>query len=209
MVGPSVLGATLVAPEEDPATTYTTLAPEWRPRIAVVGDSLTHTATPELLWQLRHAGWEVTTIDGTLGAPISERVRIVRNLASGDNLDAIVLALGSNDARLNVDTGRDVGAAWRDTQSAAFTALAEALTVPCVVWVGVNANTPTWQLDEWGAWFNAWLGYYAHYADWTATSAGRDEWFLADGVHLSDEGNAAYARLMVDTVGDVCLPAAP
>lgn len=192
-----------------PTQTFTTLAPVDRPRIAVVGDSLTHTATPELLWQLRFAGWDVVTVDGTLGAPIADRVPVVQQLVATGELDAIVFALGSNDARLNVDTGRDVAEAWRVTQSAAFTALAEAQVVPCVVWVGVNANAPTWKLDQWGAWFNAWLRYYAHYADWTAASADHPEYFLADDVHLSLEGNRAYAALMVDTVAEVCLPAAP
>ncbi|MEZ5206971.1 MAG: hypothetical protein R2690_08315 [Acidimicrobiales bacterium] len=192
-----------------PTQTFTTLAPVDRPRIAVVGDSLTHTATPELLWQLRFAGWDVVTIDGTLGAPIADRVPVVQQLVATGELDAIVFALGSNDARLNVDTGRDVGEAWRVTQSAAFTALAEAQVVPCVVWVGVNANAPTWKLDQWGAWFNAWLRYYTHYADWTAASADHPEYFLADDVHLSLTGNRAYAELMVATVADACLPAAP
>lgn len=192
-----------------PTQTFTTLPPVERPRIAVVGDSLTHTATPELLWQLRFAGWDVVTIDGTLGAPIADRVPVVQELVATGELDAIVFALGSNDARLNVDTGRDVAEAWRVTQSAAFTALAEAQVVPCVVWVGVNANAPTWKLDQWGAWFNAWLRYYVHYADWTAASADHPEYFLADDVHLTLAGNRAYAGLMVDTVADACLPAAP
>jgi lysophospholipase L1-like esterase len=73
-----------------------------------------------------------------------------------------------------------------------------------VIWVGVNSNTTRWHLDTWGAWFNAWVRYYAKFADWAAYARGHQDWFLLDGVHLSSEGNAQYAKLIVDTVVEQC-----
>ncbi|MCX7620661.1 MAG: hypothetical protein N2037_07445 [Acidimicrobiales bacterium] len=175
-----------------------------KPRVAVVGDSLTLTATTDLLLRFQLAGWDPVTIDGAAGQPIATRVTRVRELVASGDLDALVIALGSNDARLIVDSGQDVSAAWRVTQASAFTALAEAQAVPCVIWVGVNTNTTRWNLDTWGAWFNNWVRYYAKFADWSVYARGHDDWFLLDGVHLSAEGNAQYAKLIVDTVVEQC-----
>jgi lysophospholipase L1-like esterase len=35
-----------------------------------------------------------------------------------------------------------------------------------------------------------------HLVDWHAASAGRAEWFAADGIHTSAAGRAAFARLI-------------
>ncbi len=173
-------------------------------RVAVVGDSLTLTATSELLLRFPLVGWDPVTVDGAAGQPVAARIHRVRELVDTGDLDAIVIALGSNDARLIVDSGQDVDAAWRVTQASAFTILADAQAVSCVIWVGVNSNTTRWHLDTWGAWFNNWVRYYAKFADWAAYSRGHQDWFLGDGVHLSVEGNAQYAELIVDTVAEQC-----
>lgn len=37
--------------------------------------------------------------------------------------------------------------------------------------------------------------------DWYGASAGHDEWFIEDGIHLTWEGRDAFANLVVDTIG--------
>jgi len=185
---------------------FTTLPSRDRPRVAVVGDSLTYTSTPEQLLQFETADWKVVAMDGSSGAPIPERVLRIREVVRAGPVDALVIALGTNDARGIVDSGQEPSAAWRVTQANAFTALADAKAVPCVVWVGVNSNAARFDLDTWGAWFNSWLKLYTNYADWAGYSAGHPEWFAADGVHFTNEGNHAYAKLIVDTVQSTCRP---
>lgn len=172
-----------------------------------MGDSLTYTSAAQQLIQFKEADWVVTAIDGSRGAPIPERVLRIRELVRAGGVDALVIALGTNDARGIVDSGQEPSAAWRVTQANAFTALADAQAVPCVVWVGVNSNTPRFDLDTWGVWFNNWLKQYTNYADWAGYSASHPEWFAADGVHFTDAGNQAYAKLIVDTVQATCRPA--
>ena len=39
-----------------------------------------------------------------------------------------------------------------------------------------------------------------HVIDWTAYCAGHEEWFLQDGVHLTQEGCRAYAQMIYDSI---------
>lgn len=39
--------------------------------------------------------------------------------------------------------------------------------------------------------------------DWYGASAGHDDWFIEDGIHLTFDGRDAYANLVVDTMGYV------
>ena len=41
----------------------------------------------------------------------------------------------------------------------------------------------------------------AHLIDWYSASAGHDDWFIEDGIHLTWDGRDAYAKLVVNTMG--------
>ena len=175
--------------------------------MAVVGDSLTQMSTDALELHLTEAQWNPVVIDGELGAPIADRVTKVREVLAGNpSLDAIVIALGTNDARLNFGSGRPMAESWAVTQSSAFTALADARAAKCVVWVGVNSNVKRWNLDVYGGVFNDWLRRYTTLADWAARSKDHPEWFDVDDVHFTDYGKDAYARLITESIEQTCRP---
>lgn len=185
-----------------PQPTTTTTPPKGR--VAVVGDSLTAQSEDWQQRRLTAAGWDPVVIDGVPGETIAERVLTIREVIRVQDLDVLVIALGTNDARMVFDSGTSLADGWYVTQASAFTALADAQAVPCVVWVGVNANSKKWHIDFWGGGFNEWLVRYTKLADWTAYSKGRPEWFEADTIHLTGEGADAYARLITETVDAQC-----
>lgn len=193
------------------ATTTTSPVPaiprsQW-PRVAVVGDSLTQMSTDALELHLAASQWDAVVIDGELGAPIADRVLKLREvLAANPGLDAIVIALGTNDARLNFSSGRAMADSWAVTQASAFTALADARAARCIVWVGVNSNVKRWNLDFYGGVFNDWLRKYTTVADWAEVSKSHPEWFDIDDVHFTDLGKDAYARLITGSIEQTCRP---
>jgi hypothetical protein len=128
---------------------------------------------------------------------------------------AMVLALGNPDMAL-VDEP-DPPDVYADAQRI----LNRTASVPCVVWVnlkqrGVNAfYNPNWEtaasaFDQWlvGAASRGGGLYYPnlHVLDWNAATAGHPGWFLADGLHLNDIGQAHYARKIDRFLNRVCPP---
>ncbi len=174
------------------------------PTVAVIGDSLTFTSGEQQRLQLLAAGWDPVVIDGHVGETISDRVAAIRQALAAHHPTALVIALGTNDARMIAESRRPPAEQWAITRATAFTALADAEGVPCVVWVGINAHTDRFFLSTFGPEFNAFVQRYAVFADWSARSVGHPEWFLLDEVHLSAEGDRQYAALIAETVRTRC-----
>jgi lysophospholipase L1-like esterase len=143
----------------------------------VVGDSLT----------VQTFG-DTAGVDGLVGRPLYGNVGLVARAATP--ADVLVVALGSNDVARRYPTGPIAQVA--------------ALPVACVVLttVKVGGVTPFYNV-AWRAYARRWNRAVhqsgATVANWNAYSAGHGGWFLADGLHLTDAGEAAYARLLTHT----------
>ncbi len=175
------------------------------PRTAVVGDSITNSATSELGAELAGVRRFVQGIDSIDLA--DGRNRLVKPVVSTDP-SVVVVELGINSARET----------WNSADLAELEgALADLKAVPCVVWVTPTAMEASYY-DHLGngtlktriALFQASLAKRlpknpnVHLADFGAIEATHPEWFQADGLHLSGAGRAAYAAYVADQVATHC-----
>ncbi len=188
------------------------------PRVAVVGDSLTMQASWAIDDRLGADGWLVA-VSGRNGATIGDQYDQIISYTGFDGAEVLVVALGTNNAYyVTVDDDRRVGRAQtvdelERTVHDVLVGPADRtweLSVRCLVWVNVRDDTTGLQLDAQAPALNAEIEAHAEaeradgrqmiVADWAGRSRGHDEWFVADGVHLTPEGQQAYAELMAETV---------
>ncbi len=153
----------------------------------VVGDSLTRQTYQE------SAGWHVDAANGR--ALRSSRARV--DAAAALDPDALVVALGSN------DVGQRSGSIGADIRHAAGAA-------PCVVLttVKVTGVTPFYN-GRWAEWARRWnravWASGAHVADWNRIARDHPRLFLADGLHLTRNGEVTYDH-MLRRAAAVCQP---
>jgi lysophospholipase L1-like esterase len=164
--------------------------------VEVVGDSLTFQANDgdqgqdELLAALEREGFEPSG-GGIPGMTVESAHQTMWSKGSPD---IVVLALGTNDmanGQVPLDAVRTTLSQWLQEVPDA-----------CVVLVGVNETTEAWQLHEHGPAYNEMLRQLAaehgegHVVDWTP----EPQMLSDDGIHLTEEGRAAYRALIVDGV---------
>lgn len=189
-----------------------------RPRVAVMGDSLTAQSSWAIDRTLGAAGFDASVV-GVNAATIDDLEPEIRSYVGYSGADVMVIALGTNNAvdaspdatrhisinRTKDDLHRVAGHALESDASSAF-----ALSVKCLVWVTINDRAPFLDLDKHAPAVNQAIrdeadrrtreGHQMLVADWTARSQGHPEWFVTDGVHLTDHGQDAYGGLIRETV---------
>lgn len=156
-------------------------------RIEVVGDSLAASAADELRDRFDTDDFG---IDVEPGRPL-RAANAAFNAAAANDPDVVVVVLGTNDwdGPANYDEQLDAAAA-------------RLVGVPCVVWADAQEFRPGLEsvnvdIAE-AADRHGWL-----VARWSAF-AGPAELHTTDGYHLSSEGQALLADLIVATVADGC-----
>ena len=175
------------------------------PRIAVVGDSITNSATDELDAELADSHRFLHGIDSI---DLAEgRTQLVKPVADTEPA-VVVIELGINSARES----------WDATDLVHLEqVLADLHSVPCVVWVTPTALDGSY-FDHLGegtiasriALFQASLNKRLpkhpniHQADFGAVEVQYPEWFQADRMHLDDDGQLAYAAFVADQVETYC-----
>ncbi|MEA3055205.1 MAG: GDSL-like Lipase/Acylhydrolase family, partial [Actinomycetota bacterium] len=168
-------------------TTSTTTLPE-RPAVAAVGDSnlelvrdLLPTSVPDLDVYVE----AVVGLTANDALPATDR-------AVAHEPDAVVVVLGTNDARDAPSAGDDLTAIRR---------VAVRLdAVPCVRWVTVNDSSPFPSMNAQARTINAELRRLAGgrhrfgIIPWADDLAAHPSWLMADGVHNSEEGRIELVR---------------
>ncbi len=218
-----IAATTVAAPTVPAATTTSTLAPVELAvegtvvvtvppvtvreplTVAVVGDSLTLAASEQIDVALNAIGMEVLAIDGVesrrmVGGAIPPGVdAIERILATGDEPDVWVVALGTND--IGAKLAGDAAAADITTLLALLPADAP------VVWIN------TWIRNQAGdaALFNNEIRKVlesrpsAGIVNWYENAKDDEALIVSDGIHLTDLGEARFAAQMaagiIDLVG--------
>lgn len=175
------------------------------PRVAVVGDSITNSATGELDAELAakhrflHGIDSIDLADG--------RTRLVKPVV-GSGPSVVVVELGINSAR----------EVWNSADLVDLeNVLADLKAVPCVVWVTPTALAGSYfdhlgegtikdRIAKFKASLLKRLPKYpnVHLADFGAIEEAHPEWFHADGLHLTATGQAAYAAYVADQVAAHC-----
>ncbi len=183
-------------------------------RVVVLGDSLTVQASWSIDRELNAAGYDAA-VSGQNGAVIADRMNEIRSYNGYSGADIAVLALGTNNAyfmsgdntrRVTLDeTKRDITKAV-DEAFAPHNDSPFPNTVTCVVWVTVNDRAHLIGLDTKAPPVNQAIrdeaatrtaaGKQMLVADWTTRSQGHDDWFVADGLHLTPAGQEAYGQLI-------------
>ncbi len=159
-------------------------------RVVVLGDSVTKGDRHYLKPALSAVGWADVKVDGEpcrrIPASASEPysgVKIVRALrAAGASPDAFVIALGTNDIGFVVE--------YHQTPRKLISEMLDAIGPGRrVLWVDVVQP----DLPEGAAWFNRTLAEMAEERPgqllvlrWSRAAAAHHEWFLDDGIHLSE-----------------------
>jgi lysophospholipase L1-like esterase len=119
--------------------------------------------------------------------------------------DALVIALGTNDMR--------DGVVPVDTAIRNLVAAIDRIGAPCTAVVTI-IDEPTWGLDVTAPPYNAALAALAEarddvvLADWAGVADAHPEHLQTDGVHLTEEGKAAYRDLLLDGA-EACLALHP
>ena len=187
-------------------------------RVAVVGDSLTMQASWAIDERLGEDG-HLVAVSGENGATIGQRYDQVISYTGLGGAEVVVVALGTNNAYyVTVDDERRIDLA--DTIDDLDRVVHDALLGPpdrtwdvstrCLVWVNVRDDTTGFTLDAQAPPLNAEIasraaaeteaGRQMLVADWATRSRDQDDWFVADGVHLTEEGQRAYADLIAEAV---------
>jgi len=179
--------------------------------VTVAGDSLVFLSTGDLQ-VLMAPKYPNLDIAGVLGITIAGMMPAIEQMHT-KKPDAIVLALGTNDARYlvaaqNVDQQAQVLQASFAQQEVVLRSLVD---TPCVIWVGVQEHNTELNLVTWGPQLNK--GFKAnvekypngHFLDWEHVMRGHADWQSSDGLHFSDPiGNRAYAQAINDSVDELC-----
>ena len=175
------------------------------PRVAVVGDSITNSSTAKLDTELASKYRFLSGIDGIdLAQGRTQLVKPVTDTAPS----VLVLELGINSARES----------WDSSDLPDLEAVLGAVkSTPCVIWVTPTALQPSYY-DHLGkgtlasriALFQASLAKRLpkypniHQADFGALQLQHPEWFVADRLHLTSDGQAAYATFVADQIANHC-----
>jgi hypothetical protein len=173
--------------------------PEDLPRsVAIVGDSLTLSATEEIQAELDYLGIDIVAIDGvesrrmTVG-PIPPGADAIAQIASTAAPELWVIALGTN------DVGAGATADQFETDVATILAMIPD-DVP-VVWVDLWIRDRQPAIEQANAELRSIVEARPHsiVADWF--SHGDDRGIVThDGVHLTDDGQHVFAAAMLDAM---------
>jgi lysophospholipase L1-like esterase len=154
----------------------------------MLGDSLAEQVSGALRGTIPGATLVVEAIYGLTAndaIPATQRL-----LANGPA--AVVVVLGTNDARDGATAGDDIAAVRR---------VAERLQgVPCIRWMSINEASRFPAMNVEAHAINAELRRLSatepHFGvvPWASEIAGHPSWLLPDGLHHSAEGQAAFAR---------------
>lgn len=179
--------------------------------VAVIGDSLVFLSTPELQTQLS-AKYPNPDIQAVLGITIDGMRPNIEQIHTAKHPDAVVVALGSNDARYMVNTATPTEAEVQLQNSLAQQgAVLDTLSdTPCVIWVGVQEHNTALNLKVWGPQLNA--GFRtnvnqhanAHFLEWESVMSSHSDWQASDDLHFSPAGNAGYATTISSAISDLC-----
>ncbi len=163
--------------------------------IFVIGDSITVQSTREVKAALAAAGWH-PTVQGISGSTIAGGTHggwpgAARRLVQRLFPEVVVVELGTNDTAPNVCCAK---------VPASIDAMKDALAhVPHVLWLNVqegrldSANAARVNRDLEAAakqWSNL------HIVDFSGRFAGRPEWHVGPGPHLTPAGQVAFAQLV-------------
>ena len=150
--------------------------------VTAVGDSVMEDAADSIQKIMPHA-----YVDAQVGRQGSATPAVLKKLKSGGNLHKIViLNLGNNGPMTKQTTDQILDAIGSGHQ---------------IYWVTAHVPTKTWQQQV-----NRQIKDLAkhhsnvHVVDWYTASQGHDDWFAKDHVHMDQEGNVHYARLIVKTI---------
>ncbi|MDE7232727.1 MAG: hypothetical protein K2N37_06615, partial [Lachnospiraceae bacterium] len=147
--------------------------------ITMVGDSVMLGAAPSILGILPDC-----VIDAKVSRQVIQAESVIDSLEKQDALrQTVVIGLGTN-GTFSTATGQEL-----------INRLGSGRTI---YWVTVYGRDLSWQEDS-----NATIRKLAeenenvHIIDWSQAASGHTEWFCADGIHLSVEGRAAYAGIIL------------
>lgn len=148
--------------------------------VTMVGDSIMLGAAPSILGMLPDC-----VIDAKVSRQVIQADSVIDSLENQDLLrQTVVIALGTN-GTFSTAKGQEL-----------IDRLGSGRTI---YWVTVYGRDLSWQEDS-----NATIRKLAednenvHIIDWSQAAAEHAEWFCADGIHLSVEGRAAYAGVILE-----------
>lgn len=170
-------------PSGEPATgaTTTTTVPAGPPTVTLVGDSVMLGAAPDLL----AAFGDRASVDAKVGRQAEALGPVIAQIATEGRLQPTVV----------VQVGINGTVTEEDLRAIEAAAAGRRLLI-------VNARVPR----SWEGSNNALVAELvprlenAEVIDWYAASAGKDDWYLDDAVHLTEAGRAGYAALIKDAV---------
>ncbi len=178
---PDPKSVTTVAVASKPPSTVTSVAVESGQGVTAIGDSVMVDATPYLKQLLPGI-----VISAQVGRQMSQAPQVIDQLkAEGKLGNRIILELGTN---------------GDFTQAQLVSILNSLGPVRQIVLVNTRVPRP-WQ-DVTNATLAAVAKSYPHtvLVNWFAASAGKNNFFYPDGVHLNPTGSAFYARLIAHAV---------
>lgn len=197
IVAAVLAGAMWLCDARPAAADYT--GPAGGARVAVVGDSQVAIATfgGHMVPAHNDRGLQVDS-RGHVGRTIAQgRAEIDRVIASEP--DVMVVAFGTNDAYF---LGATSGTTADRNHAAAREQIEQVMTQisrrPCAIWVTPRSSVKNRAHSRWAATLAddvkaAARRHRVRVIDWEATSSGRPEWFLADGIHFTSEGSRGFA----------------
>jgi hypothetical protein len=201
--GPSAARAATVPPFE---------GPPGGPKVAAVGDSIlgqlqsegpTHpTSIRAFTLSLIDEGWQASV--KTRNAWRINRIRLLAGAAVDRGAEVVILSAGSGDVRWVRES--DDPAAARQVVRRSIRLVLRDLQDLCVVWPTMRVAGGTGErrtvravndeLDTADAASTA-----VRSPDWAALARRHPGWFIADGVHLSRSGEAAFQRTLLAATG--------
>lgn len=151
-------------------------------KVTAIGDSVMADASQDIQEIMPHA-----YVDAEVGRQGSATPAVIKNLkAKGQLQKNVILNLGTNGAMDSQTINDILTAIGKDHQ---------------VYWITPHVPTRDWEQTvcdqiKQAAKQNA----NVHVIDWNQAANGHAEWFAQDKVHMNEQGNAYFARLIVKTI---------
>lgn len=151
-------------------------------KVTAIGDSVMADASNSIQQIMPHA-----YVEAKVGRQASDAPAVIKNLKAEGHLNKIVvLNLGTNGAMTNDSVNQIINSIGKGHQ---------------IYWLTAHVPTKPWERTV-----NKQIKTVAkqhknvHIIDWHHQSAAHADWFAADKVHMNDQGNVQFTRMIVKSI---------
>ena len=151
-------------------------------QVTAIGDSVMADASESIQQVMPHA-----YVEAKVGRQGSDAPAVIKDLKASGHLNKnVVLNLGTNGPMTSETVNNIIDSIGKGHQ---------------IYWVTAHVPSKSWektvnkQIKE-----AAKKHHNVHVVDWNRQSANHDDWFAGDNVHMNENGNVQFTRMIVESI---------